>query len=96
MALKNSKIDLCLHFVFEECTLPPPSFAHANVTSVPVPNKGGDSVEYACHHGYTAGNQSTSILCDKDPSFQGVKWTGNFTCKSKLSKQEVWFPSKLR
>lgn len=69
--------------ISQECTLPPPAFAHANVTSLPVPNRVGNSVEYACHRGYTAGNQSTSILCDKDPSLQGVKWTGNFTCKKK-------------
>lgn len=91
--LRGSKIIRCLpknkwygklpKCISQECTLPPPAFAHANVTSLPVPNKVGNSVEYACHHGYTAGNQSTSILCDKDPSLQGVKWTGNFTCKKK-------------
>lgn len=78
--------------ISQECTLPPPAFAHANVTSLRVPSKVGNSVEYACHRGYTAGNQSTSILCDKDPSLQGVKWTGNFTCK----KKDLWASSKHR
>ena len=70
-------------FVVTECPLPLPTFSHAHKTSNPVKISLGESVKYACNRGYIADGQSTSILCDKDPSSQGVKWTGNFTCRSK-------------
>ena len=64
--------------------MPPPTFAHANITSNPVLNSKGSYVDYDCNDGYFADpNQPTQVLCDKDPSSDGYKWSGNFTCKSK-------------
>ena len=66
------------------CPMPPPTFAHANITTHPVLNSKGSYVDYSCNDGYyLADDQKTRILCDKDPSSHGYKWSGNFTCKSK-------------
>ncbi|XP_068683795.1 complement factor H-related protein 4-like [Montipora foliosa] len=78
----SGKVPKCLSQI-TECSLPLPTFSHAHITSNPVKITLGQSVKYACDRGYIADGQSTSILCDKDPSSQGVKWTGNFTCRKK-------------
>lgn len=62
--------------------MPPPTFAHANIT-YPVQNSKGSYVDYSCNDGYLADHLPTRILCDKDPSSHGYKWSGNFTCESK-------------
>lgn len=63
--------------------MPPPTFAHANITTYPVQNSKGSYVDYSCNGGYLADHPPTRILCDKDPSSHGYKWSGNFTCESK-------------
>ena len=75
-----------LYHLLAGCPLPPPTFAHAHVTSKPVLNTKGSYVEYACNLGYESDDPPTRLLCDKDPKTLGYKWSGNFTCES-----EYWF-----